>query len=192
MEKSRHDERGEWNHWNRTRHRQALKAPHKTYQGVHIIQLHRSKLQQYSRITIIIKLWCINTDYMKGSEKHPMFGISSQFCQKPEKSVLTNLKSKLQILESWQIPQLDSSHQSKLREQYFLTKQNFHLSVWFAGLRTIGPWKMILEEHLCVWCPVNVMLQAYDPHEGKDNERRLTGTSETSSIHDFSAGVIKC
>ena len=32
-------------------------------------------------------------------------------------------------------------------------------------------------------------LQAYDPHEGKDNERRLTGTSETSSIHDFSAGV---
>ena len=49
---------------------------------------------------------------------------------------------------------------------------------------------MILEEHLCVWCPVNVMLQAYDPHEGKDNERRLTGTSETSSIHDFSAGVL--
>lgn len=32
-------------------------------------------------------------------------------------------------------------------------------------------------------------IKAYDPHEGKDNERRLTGTSETSSIHDFSAGV---
>jgi len=32
-------------------------------------------------------------------------------------------------------------------------------------------------------------IQAYDPHEGKDNERRLTGRHETSSIHDFSAGV---
>merc|ERR1739848_95232 len=32
-------------------------------------------------------------------------------------------------------------------------------------------------------------IQAYDPNEGKDNERRLTGLHETSSIHDFSAGV---
>ena len=32
-------------------------------------------------------------------------------------------------------------------------------------------------------------IKAYDPHEGKDNERRLTGLHETSSIHDFSAGV---
>jgi len=32
-------------------------------------------------------------------------------------------------------------------------------------------------------------IKAYDPHEGKDNERRLTGKHETSSIHDFSAGV---
>jgi len=32
-------------------------------------------------------------------------------------------------------------------------------------------------------------IKAYDPHEGKDNERRLTGGNETSSIHDFSAGV---
>ena len=31
-------------------------------------------------------------------------------------------------------------------------------------------------------------IQAYDPHGGKDNERRLTGRHETSSIHDFSAG----
>lgn len=30
---------------------------------------------------------------------------------------------------------------------------------------------------------------AYDPKQGKDNERRLTGAHETSSIHDFSAGV---
>lgn len=30
---------------------------------------------------------------------------------------------------------------------------------------------------------------AYDPKGGKDNERRLTGLHETSSIHDFSAGV---
>jgi len=29
---------------------------------------------------------------------------------------------------------------------------------------------------------------AYDPKEGKDNERRLTGQHETSSIQDFSAG----
>ncbi|GFY69623.1 glutamine synthetase 2 cytoplasmic [Trichonephila inaurata madagascariensis] len=32
-------------------------------------------------------------------------------------------------------------------------------------------------------------IQAYDPKQGKDNERRLTGNHETSSIHDFSAGV---
>ncbi|XP_014680904.1 PREDICTED: glutamine synthetase-like [Priapulus caudatus] len=32
-------------------------------------------------------------------------------------------------------------------------------------------------------------IKAYDPKEGKDNERRLTGAHETSSIHDFSAGV---
>ncbi|XP_026682722.1 glutamine synthetase 2 cytoplasmic-like isoform X2 [Diaphorina citri] len=32
-------------------------------------------------------------------------------------------------------------------------------------------------------------IQAYDPKQGKDNERRLTGKHETSSIHDFSAGV---
>ncbi|XP_053329093.1 glutamine synthetase [Spea bombifrons] len=30
---------------------------------------------------------------------------------------------------------------------------------------------------------------AYDPRGGKDNSRRLTGQHETSSIHDFSAGV---
>ncbi|XP_031625061.1 glutamine synthetase 2 cytoplasmic isoform X2 [Contarinia nasturtii] len=32
-------------------------------------------------------------------------------------------------------------------------------------------------------------IKAYDPNGGKDNERRLTGRHETSSIHDFSAGV---
>lgn len=32
-------------------------------------------------------------------------------------------------------------------------------------------------------------IQAYDPKGGKDNERRLVGRLETSSIHDFSAGV---
>ena len=32
-------------------------------------------------------------------------------------------------------------------------------------------------------------IRLYDPKEGKDNERRLTGTNATSSIHDFSAGV---
>jgi len=32
-------------------------------------------------------------------------------------------------------------------------------------------------------------IKAYDPKGGKDNERRLTGHHETSSIHDFSAGV---
>lgn len=30
---------------------------------------------------------------------------------------------------------------------------------------------------------------AYDPKRGKDNERRLTGKHETSSIHTFSAGI---
>jgi len=32
-------------------------------------------------------------------------------------------------------------------------------------------------------------IQVYDPQGGKDNARRLTGLHETSSIHDFSAGV---
>ncbi|XP_067012589.2 glutamine synthetase 2 cytoplasmic isoform X2 [Anabrus simplex] len=32
-------------------------------------------------------------------------------------------------------------------------------------------------------------IQAYDPKGGQDNVRRLTGHHETSSIHDFSAGV---
>ena len=32
-------------------------------------------------------------------------------------------------------------------------------------------------------------IKLYDPNQGKDNERRLTGHHETSSIHDFSAGV---
>lgn len=32
-------------------------------------------------------------------------------------------------------------------------------------------------------------IRFYDPNQGKDNERRLTGEHETSSIHDFSAGV---
>jgi len=32
-------------------------------------------------------------------------------------------------------------------------------------------------------------IRAYDAHGGRDNERRLTGHHETSSIHDFSAGV---
>ena len=32
-------------------------------------------------------------------------------------------------------------------------------------------------------------IKMYDPNQGKDNARRLTGLHETSSIHDFSAGV---
>lgn len=32
-------------------------------------------------------------------------------------------------------------------------------------------------------------IKAYDPKEGKDNERRLTGKHETSSIYSFSAGI---
>lgn len=32
-------------------------------------------------------------------------------------------------------------------------------------------------------------IRAYDPKGGQDNARRLTGRHETSSIHDFSAGV---
>jgi glutamine synthetase len=32
-------------------------------------------------------------------------------------------------------------------------------------------------------------IEAYDPNHGQDNARRLTGKHETSSIHDFSAGV---
>merc|ERR1712173_517711 len=34
-----------------------------------------------------------------------------------------------------------------------------------------------------------VHIYYYDPHEGKDNARRLTGLHETSHIDDFSSGV---
>lgn len=34
-----------------------------------------------------------------------------------------------------------------------------------------------------------VHIRAYDPRNGKDNERRLTGLHETSNINDFSAGI---
>ncbi|VDP09796.1 unnamed protein product [Soboliphyme baturini] len=32
-------------------------------------------------------------------------------------------------------------------------------------------------------------IKLYDPKAGKDNERRLTGRCETSSLHDFTAGI---
>ncbi len=32
-------------------------------------------------------------------------------------------------------------------------------------------------------------IRAYDPHRGKDNERRLTGQHETANIKDFFHGV---
>lgn len=32
-------------------------------------------------------------------------------------------------------------------------------------------------------------IRTYDPRNGRDNERRLTGLHETSSLYDFSAGV---
>jgi len=35
----------------------------------------------------------------------------------------------------------------------------------------------------------NTHITAYDPKQGKDNARRLTGAHETSSIHEFSSGV---
>ena len=35
----------------------------------------------------------------------------------------------------------------------------------------------------------NYHIQAYDPHRGRDNMRRLTGLHETSSIYDFSSGI---
>ena len=37
--------------------------------------------------------------------------------------------------------------------------------------------------------PLFLLLTLYFLISGKDNERRLTGLHETSSIHDFSAGV---
>ena len=35
----------------------------------------------------------------------------------------------------------------------------------------------------------DIHIKAYDPRQGQDNARRLTGKHETSSIHDFSSGV---
>ena len=32
-------------------------------------------------------------------------------------------------------------------------------------------------------------IKRYDPKDGRDNERRLTGHHETSSVHEFSHGV---
>ena len=29
----------------------------------------------------------------------------------------------------------------------------------------------------------------YDPNGGRDNQRRMTGTNETASMHEFTSGV---
>ena len=132
--KFRHHEGRKWDHRDRTRHWQALKAPYKAYQGC---VLH----QQYKTTIIKNLLKCTN------------YTISLENTQK----LLTNTRL---------------SHNSKCIQRTF---------------------QVLYTDHLIKDNPKNILiLQAYDPHEGKDNERRLTGTSETSSIHDFSAGVSKC
>jgi len=64
-----------------------------------------------------------------------------------------------------------------------------HANFSTAAMRKAGGMKAI-EEAIDKLSKHHIRhIKAYDPQEGKDNERRLTGAHETSSIHDFSAGV---
>lgn len=61
----------------------------------------------------------------------------------------------------------------------------------FSTKQTRGPGGMAAIEEAIERLRKNQLrhIEAYDPKKGKDNERRLTGRHETSSIHEFSAGV---
>jgi len=64
-----------------------------------------------------------------------------------------------------------------------------HCNFSTAGMREAGGLKVI-EDAIEKLSKQHVRhIKAYDPKQGKDNERRLTGRHETSSIHDFSAGI---
>jgi len=64
-----------------------------------------------------------------------------------------------------------------------------HCNFSTKAMREAGGLKEILAAVEKLSLQHNRHIQAYDPRGGKDNERRLTGLHETSSIHDFSHGV---
>jgi len=64
-----------------------------------------------------------------------------------------------------------------------------HCNFSTESMRNPGGMKVIEEAIEKLAKRHQVHVEAYDPKQGKDNERRLTGLHETSSIHEFSAGV---
>ena len=66
---------------------------------------------------------------------------------------------------------------------YFFWVQSFKIKLYFLLKRFIeDAIEKLGKRHM-------THIRHYDPKGGKDNARRLTGHHETSSIHDFSAGV---
>lgn len=64
-----------------------------------------------------------------------------------------------------------------------------HCNYSTKAMRQVGGLKVIEEAIEKLSKRHELHIYYYDPKGGKDNERRLTGHHETSSIHDFSAGV---
>ncbi|CAL1569638.1 unnamed protein product [Knipowitschia caucasica] len=64
-----------------------------------------------------------------------------------------------------------------------------HTNVSTKAMREEGGLKFIEEATEKLGKRHKKHIEHYDPHGGRDNQRRLTGLHETSSIHDFSTGV---
>lgn len=72
------------------------------------------------------------------------------------------------------------------RKKYLI---QVHLTCSTQAMREEGGIKYIYEAIEKLSNRHNYHIRMYDPNEGEDNKRRLTGHHETSSIHNFSHGV---
>jgi glutamine synthetase len=64
-----------------------------------------------------------------------------------------------------------------------------HCNYSTLAMRQDGGLKVIEDAIECLSKHHDKHIVAYDPNDGRDNARRLTGKHETSSIHEFSAGI---
>ena len=97
------------------------------------------------------------------------------------------------LITDWRVEGSRSSHkifyQEDERGQWNYRDWGQYL-LWSMKEDKIQTWKIYFQRAIDKLSRHHIRhIKAYDPHEGKDNERRLAGANETSSIHDFSAGV---